>query len=81
MGWSAMSARSHLNYSTITTVVDIEMQCGALITRTRDSAIAEGSYDLMAEGSLRLSYLTEDASIVIGDTVGPRVRAACSPRA
>ena len=57
------------NYSTITTVVDIEMQCGALITRTRDSAIAEGSYDLMAEGSLRLSYLTEDASIVIGDTV------------
>ena len=57
------------NYSTITTVVDIAMQCGALITRTRDSAIAEGSYDLMAEGSLRLSYLTEDASIVIGDTV------------
>ena len=40
-----------------------------LCTRTRDSAIAEGSYDLMAEGSLRLSYLTEDASIVIGDTV------------
>ena len=57
------------NYCTITTVVDVEMQCGALITRTRDSAIAEGSYELMADGDLRLSYLTEDASVAIGDTV------------
>ncbi len=57
------------NYCTITTVVDIDMQCGALITRTRDSAIAEGDYDLMNAGQLRLSYLKEDTSIVIGDTV------------
>ncbi|MDO4270527.1 MAG: rod shape-determining protein MreC [Eubacteriales bacterium] len=57
------------NYCEITTVIDIEMQCGALVTRTRESAIAEGNYDLMAEGGLRLSYLTENADVVIGDTV------------
>lgn len=57
------------NYCTVTTVIDIDMQCGAIVTRTRDSAIAEGSYDLMSDGDLRLSYLTEDANIVIGDTV------------
>ena len=44
------------NYSEITTVIDVEMQCGALITRTRETAIAEGDYDLMADGNLRLSY-------------------------
>ena len=53
----------------MTTVIDVDMQCGALVTRTRDSAIAEGSYDLMAQGNLRLGYLTENASVVIGDTV------------
>lgn len=57
------------NYCTVTTVIDVDMQCGALVTRTRDSAIAEGSYDLMAQGNLRLGYLTESASVVIGDTV------------
>ncbi len=57
------------NYCEVTSVIDIEMQCGALITRTRESAIAEGNYDLMAEGTLRLSYLKEDAQVIIGDTV------------
>lgn len=57
------------NYCEVTTVVDVEMQCGALVTRTRENAIAEGSYDLMAEGNLRLSYLKENADVVIGDTV------------
>lgn len=57
------------NYCEVTTVVDIEMQCGALVTRTREAAIAEGNYDLMAEGALRLSYLKENADVVIGDTV------------
>ncbi|MDY3618616.1 rod shape-determining protein MreC [Agathobaculum sp.] len=57
------------NYCEVTTVVDIEMQCGALVTRTREAAIAEGNYDLMTEGNLRLSYLKENADVVIGDTV------------
>lgn len=68
------------NTCEITTVVDVEMQCGALITRTREIAIAEGDYDLMAEGNLRLSYLTEDASVVIGDTVETSGRGGVFPK-
>ena len=68
------------NYCEITTVVDVEMQCGALITRTRETAIAEGDYDLMADGNLRLSYLTEDASVVIGDTVETSGRGGLFPK-
>ena len=68
------------NTCEITTVVDVEMQCGALITRTRETAIAEGDYDLMVEGNLRLSYLTEDASVVIGDTVETSGRGGVFPK-
>ena len=68
------------NYCEITTVIDVEMQCGALITRTRETAIAEGNYDLMADGNLRLSYLTDDASVVIGDTVETSGRGGLFPK-
>lgn len=57
------------NYCEVTTVIDLEMQCGALITRTREAAIAEGNYNLMSEGYLRLSYLQENSDVVIGDTI------------
>lgn len=68
------------NYCEIVTVVDVEMQCGALITRTRESAIAEGNYDLMAEGNLRLSYLKEGADVVVGDTVETSGRGGLFPK-
>lgn len=56
-------------YCEVTTVVDTDMQAGALITRTREITIAEGDYALMEDGLLKLSYLKKDADIVIGDTV------------
>lgn len=57
------------NYCEVTTLIDLEMQCGALVTRTREAAIAEGNYNIMNEGYLRLSYLQENSDVVIGDTV------------
>ncbi len=68
------------NYCEVVTVVDVEMQCGALITRTRESAIAEGNYDLMAENLLRLSYLKEGADVVKGDTVETSGRGGVFPK-
>ena len=68
------------NYCEITTVVDVEMQCGALITRTRETAIAEGDYDLMADGNLRLSSLTEEARVATGDTVDTSGRGGLFPK-
>ena len=68
------------NTCEITTVIDVEMQCGALITRTRETAIAEGDYDLMADGNLRLSYLTETQASLSAIQSRPQGAAVCSPR-
>ena len=79
-GMAGYVSELYSNTCEITTVIDVEMQCGALITRTRETAIAEGNYDLMADGNLRLSYLTDDASVVIGDTVETSGRGGLFPK-
>lgn len=56
-------------YSKVTTVLDTNMQAGALVTRTRESGIAQGDYALMGDGMLRMSYLGKDSDVVIGDTI------------
>ena len=59
--------------------VEEERLC-ALITRTRETAIAEGSYDLMSEDRLRLSYLTAGNQVVVGDTVETSGRGGAFPK-
>ena len=44
-GMAGYVSELYSNTCEITTVIDVEMQCGALITRTRETAIAEGDYD------------------------------------
>ena len=56
------------------------MQAGALLTRTRETAIAEGDYSLLGEGKLRLSYLSKDTDIVIGDTIETSGRGGVFPK-
>lgn len=68
------------NYCEVTTVIDVEMQCGALITRTRENAIAEGNYDLMVDGYLQLSYLKENSDVTSGDTVETSGKGGVFPR-
>lgn len=67
-------------YCDVTTVIDTNMQAGALVTRTREAAIAEGDYTLMSEGNLRLSYLEPDSDVVIGDTVETSGRGGVFPK-
>lgn len=67
-------------YCDVTTVVDINLQAGALITRTREVGIAEGDYALMKEGNLRMSYLDPDSGVVIGDTVETSGRGGVFPK-
>lgn len=67
-------------YCDVTTVIDTNMQAGALVTRTREAAVAEGDYTLMSEGNLRLSYLEPDSDVVIGDTVETSGRGGVFPK-
>lgn len=57
------------NYSVAATIVDTSTEVGGLITRTNSSGVLEGDLALMQEGKLRLSYLPDDAQLVVGDEV------------
>jgi len=58
-----------LNWSTLITVVDSDLEIGALIARTDGAAIAEGEFTLMGQGKLKLTYLPEGARLLAGDTI------------
>lgn len=53
----------------VTTIMDSNMSAGARIVRTGELAVAEGDYQLMTDGKLKISYLNKGADVVVGDTV------------
>lgn len=57
------------NWATVTTLIDSDMECGAIIARTQFAAVGEGDFSLMQEKKLKLSYLPRDCDILIGDMV------------
>ncbi len=57
------------NWATVTTLIDSDMEGGAIIARTQFAAVAEGDFSLMQENKLKLSYLPRDCDILIGDVV------------
>ena len=58
-----------LNWSTVTTVVDVDLEMGALNARTDSAAIAEGDFALMGQGRLKLSFLPQGEQLLSGDTI------------
>lgn len=57
------------NWCTITTVIDPELEMGALVARTDSAAILEGDFTLMGQGKLKLTYLPENTQLLAGDQV------------
>lgn len=53
----------------ITTVLDPNLQCGAKIIGTDELGVAQGDYQLMSDGKLKVSYLNRDATIGKGSKV------------
>ncbi len=58
-----------LNWCTVITVIDPELEMGALVARTNSAAILEGDFTLMGQGKLKLSYLPETTLLLSGDEV------------
>lgn len=58
-----------LNWSTLITVVDVDLEMGGLIARTDGAAIIEGDFTLMGQGKLKLTYLPEGEQLLSGDTI------------
>ncbi len=57
------------NYSEVLTVIDVSVKVGAVLSRTRETAVAEGSLALLPDGRFKLSYLQNDADVKAGDPV------------
>lgn len=58
-----------VNWSTMITLVDANLEMGAFIARTESAAILEGDFALMADGKLKLTYLPENTELITGDLV------------
>ena len=62
-------AQVGVNWSTAVTLLDPELEMGALIFRTDGAAILEGDYGLMPEGRLKLTYLPDNDQLIAGDVI------------
>ena len=58
-----------VNWANVLTVIDSGLSVGAQNVRTKESMICEGDYSLMRKGLLKLSYLTLDTSLFVGDEI------------
>lgn len=58
-----------LNWCTVITIIDPELELGAQVARTNSAAILEGDFSLMGQGKLKLSYLPETTLLLSGDEV------------
>lgn len=58
-----------LNWCRLSTVLDTESQFGARVFRTGETGVAGGDLELMADGKLKLQYLSDSASLIKGDVV------------
>lgn len=53
----------------VTTTIDSNMSAGARVLRSGELAVAQGDYQQMQNGRLKLSYLDKEADVVVGDTI------------
>ncbi len=56
-------------WAKVMTIIDSGSSLGATVERTNDRAIVEGELELMEKGECRMSYISKDASVVVGDYV------------
>ena len=57
------------NWCTVLSVTDTDTEIGAQIFRTGEIGVAEGNFDLMSKGKLRMSYISQQSDVMNGDLV------------
>lgn len=58
-----------MNWCTVLTVLDTDTSLGAQVFRTGAIGLAQGDFNLMSEGTLKLGYLPARCSLLNGDLV------------
>lgn len=56
-------------WATVVTILDPQTAVGAMVTRTGDVAMTEGTVKLRANGCFKLSYLNKNSSAIRGDMI------------
>ncbi len=57
------------NWATVSSIINVDIEMGGLVSRTLSAGILEGDFDLMTQGKLKLNYLPTGAQLVSGDRV------------
>jgi len=57
------------NWAQVTAITDPTAAVGAVISRSRDMGVVEGDVILARRGQGRLSYISRDTSVIVGDYV------------
>lgn len=57
------------NWATIRTIVDVEMDVGALVGSNGYAGVVTGEFTLMKQGLTRISYLSSGANVFVDDEV------------
>jgi rod shape-determining protein MreC len=57
------------NSATVKTLIDSSTAIGALLQDASITAVAEGDFELMTKGCLKLTYIFDNSEVLIGDTV------------
>ena len=57
------------NSATVKTLIDSSTAIGALLQDASITAVAEGDFELMTKGFLKLTYIFDNSEVLIGDTV------------
>ena len=58
-----------VGWSTVRTILDTDFSMGVSIYENGETAVAEGSFEMMKQGYLRLTYLPADSTVRTGYTV------------
>ncbi len=57
------------NWAKVITLIDPQFSAGALIERSGEYSVTEGDAQLEREGKLKLSYISKNTDIIVGDTL------------
>lgn len=57
------------DWAKVLTIIDVESSVGAIVTRTQSFAVCDGELSLADDGKCKLSFLSTDTSLVLGDSV------------
>jgi len=58
-----------LNHCVVKTVIHVDFNASAAVSRTREVVVASGDFELAADGMIKVPYLENDANVRVSDVI------------